>query len=233
MSEGMVGGGMGDLWWVAYSGGVEGPFTQGQLFDAVRMGRLLPGTLVRQGEGAWVPASDALPGAFSNQVVAPARPVRTDLGQSVDVGVSVLLSLITFGIWWFIWVYPRLTWYAERAGRPVGNRLTYFWILVAAFGASIVLGFLTIVLAIPAAIVVAVFGSLLLYELSVDQRSIAAMRGVVAMPATASTVVTLYAVAQGISITIVLIPVSIVLLVFSYLYFFRNHNAAVAAMGSS
>lgn len=220
-------------WWIAYPAGVEGPFTQGQLFEAARLGRLLPVTLVCEGQaGTWTPASVAMPGAFGVVAARPQAPVAptpsADLGQRVDVGVSVVLAIITLGIWWLVWIYPRLGWYAERAGRPIGNRVVYFWIVVGSYGGAFVLGLLTFVLGIIAGIVAVVFASLLVYELSVDQRTLASTRGVTAMAAAPSTVVTLYAVGQGISLTLVLIPVSIVLSVLSFLYFFRNHNQAVS-----
>lgn len=75
----MSGQGRSFEWWVAITEGVEGPLSRADVFEAVRMGRVQPNTLVRRGtDGAWGQAVDVFPGAFGTQgPEASSNPSRT------------------------------------------------------------------------------------------------------------------------------------------------------------
>lgn len=239
------------VWWVDGVSGPEGPFTSDQLMNRVRGGQLRSDSLVCQGQGSpWVRADTAFPTAFSPAPPPPSStgptapppptgaappqyaytPPAPNLASRVDVGLSTFLTLITLGIWWAFWMYPRLTWYARTSGRPVGNRVTYFWVLVGLTIASALMAFVFPLLWIPGYIAAIVFGGLLTYDLAKDQEAtIKRANPVSGPPATPTTLVVLYAIGNGVGITIVLLPVTVVLLVFFYVFFFRNHNAMVDA----
>jgi len=108
--------------------------------------------------------------------------------------------------------------------------VTYFWVLVGLVIGSALMAFVFPLLWIPGYIAATVFGSLLTYELAKDQEAtISRMNPVSGPPASPTTLVVLYAVGNGVGITIVLLPVTIVILVIFYVLFFRNHNAMVDA----
>jgi hypothetical protein len=229
-----------DLWWINTPAGSAGPFTQGEIFEAVRNGRVVQETLICQGNnGQWLAASIHFPAAFG-----PVPPItntsiwtstnqtpRPDLARQEGVGLSVFLALITLGIWFVIWLYPRLTWYSQVSGRPMGNRVTYYWLLIGFTIASFVIGLFTFLLWFPLFIAAIVFGSMLTYELVKDQQQILTARSAaLGLAATPATLVVLYAVGNGIGITIILLPATLILLIVYYWLFFKNHNAAVAAV---
>jgi hypothetical protein len=143
----------------------------------------------------------------------------------------VFLTIITLGIWFVVWLYPRLAWYAQQSERPMGNRVTYYWLLIGFTVASIFIGLFTFLLWFPLFIAAIVFGSLLTYELVKDQEAIVTSRGaLIGLAATPTTLVTLYAVGNGLGVTILLLPATIILLIIFYFLFFKNHNASVAAV---
>lgn len=244
-------------WWVYRTAGVQGPYPREQLARDFASGVLSGSTLVCEGSsGQWVTAQVAFgaspvpppppPGATVPSPPAPptapgfASPgpgyaaAPKDLSAPVDIGLSVFLSVITFGIWWLVWVYSRLAWYAQQAGRPMGNRVTYFWLYVGLNIGGFVSVLIFPLLWIPIYAAVAVFGSLLAYELAKDQQAIVDRSGgMVPLPATPTTLVVLFAVGTGVGVTIVLLPVTVVLLVFYYLFYFRNHNAVAQVLTSS
>lgn len=230
-------------WWVYTSAGVEGPFTSTDMLEAINAGRVMATSQVCFGsQGAWVTAASAFPAAFPavappppplssplspppppTAVYAPAPP--PNLGARVDVGMSVFLSLITFEIWWLIWLYPRLAWYSAQSGRPIGNRVTYFWLFVGLSIGGLVSVLIVPLLWFPIYIAAVVFGCLLTVEVVRDQTAIATRLGWGgSMPGTVTTLVVLNAIAGAAALTIVLLPLTIVLLVFYFLFFFRNHN---------
>lgn len=235
-------------WWIYNGSTVEGPFTVDDMLSAIRAGRLQAGTQVCQGaQGPWVTVSVAFPAAFAATppppptspptggylVPAPSLPTR-NLGAPVDVGMSVFLSLITAGIWWMVWIYPRLTWYSLQSGRPMANRLTYFW-LVVGLGAAGVVSFLILpLLWFPLFIATVVFGCLLTVDIVRDQEAIATRNGGgPSLPGTVTTLVALYALAGGLGLTVILLPIAIVVLVFYFLFFFRNHNVVAGLLEPS
>lgn len=235
-------------WWIYNGSTVEGPFTADDMLSAVQIGRVQVGTQVCQGaQGPWVSASVAFPSAFAPAppppptppstggylVPAPLPPTR-NLGAPVDVGMSVFLSLITAGIWWMVWVYPRLAWYSQQSGRPMANRLTYFWLFVGLGAAGVVSFLIFPLLWFPLYIASVVFGCLLTVDIVRDQEAIAARSGWgPSLPGTVTTLVVLYALAGGLGLTVILLPIAIVVLVFYFLFFFRNHNVVAGLLEPS
>ena len=234
-------------WWIAATEGLRGPLTQGEVFEAVRAGRVREGTLIRLGEaGDWITAIAAFPAAFASAgpVWSPPRPTPSspatssgtinDLNGKVDVGIAVLLSMITLGIYWDVWIYKRLAWYAERSGRPMGNRVTYFWLFIGFVAGSSFLSLVTfgalLILVIPLAIASVVFSALLISDIGKDQQAIIQNGGIASLAATPTVLVVLWAVSNGIAWTVILIPISIVMLVFFFMYFFKNHNAVIESI---
>lgn len=221
----------GASWWVFNGSTVEGPFTVDDMLSAVRVGRLQATTQVCQGaQGPWVAAGVAFPSAFTPTSLLPTR----NLGAPVDVGMSVFLSLITVGIWWLVWIYPRLTWYSQQSGRPPGNRLTYFWLVVGLGAASVVSFLIFPLLWFPLYIASVVFGCLLTVDIVRDQEAVALLLGWgPTLPGTVTTLVVLYALAGGLGLTVILLPIAIVVLVFYFLFFFRNHNVVAGLLEPS
>lgn len=178
------------------------------------------------------PATPQQPPPTASAAGTPAQPYSPpvkDPAEPVDVGLSTFLSFITAGIWWLIWLYPRLDWSARVAGRPIGNRVTYFWIYVGTVSGAVLFSIVFLPLWFLAAIGAAVIGSLLAYELGKDQETVIRTRSPgTPPPATATTQVVLFATASGTAVTIVLLPVSLILAVFYTVFFFRNHNAVSA-----
>lgn len=239
------------VWWIDGVSGPEGPFTSDQLMHRVRTGELRGESLVCQGQGnPWVRADMAFPTAFAPAPPPPGYTLPTttppppgaaapqyayvppapNLATRVDVGLSTFLTLITLGIYWLFWMYPRLSWYSRTSGRPIGNRVTYFWVLVGLFAGGILTFLIFPILGFPIFIAGVVFGSLLTNELAKDQEAtVKRLNPVSGLPATPTTLVVLYAVGNGIGITVILLPASIVILIFYYVFFFRNHNAMIHA----
>jgi hypothetical protein len=223
-------------WWISTESGAQGPFTQSEIFEAARTGRIQTGTLLREEiSEQWLAASISFPAAFGPVVVTETETwtstPRADLAQPENVGLAVFLTIITLGIWFVVWLYPRLTWYAQQSGRPMGSRVTYYWLLIGFAVASIFIGLFTFLLWFPLFIAAIVFGSLLTYDLVKDQEVIVTSRGaLIGLAATPTTLVTLYAVGNGLGITILLLPATLVLLIVFYYLFFKNHNAAIAAL---
>lgn len=227
-------------WWINAPGGVQGPFTQGEIFEAVRNGRVVHETLVCQAQdGQWLAASIHFPAAFGSAPTIitteafsfTTQSPRPDLVQQERVGLSVFLTLITLGIWFVVWLYPRLTWYSQESGRPMGNRVTYYWLLIGFSISSLVLGLFTFLLLFPLFTAAIVFGSLLTYLLVKDQEQIVSSRGAVfGLAATPTTLVVLYAIGNAMGLTVILLPATLVLIIIYYWLFFKNHNAAVAAV---
>ncbi len=237
----------GASWWIYSSAAVEGPFTVDEMLEAIRLGRVQTGTQVCQGsQGPWVDAGVAFPSAFAPAPPQPPTPPvasgyptpaplpSRSLGAPVDVGMSVFLSLITAGIWWLVWVYPRLTWYSQQSGRPMGARLTYFWLVVGLGAASVVSFLIFPLLWFPLYIASVVFGCLLTVDLVRDQEAIALRNGWgPALPGSVTTLVVLSSVAGGMGLTVILLPIAIGVLVFYFLYFFRNHNVIAGLLEPS
>jgi hypothetical protein len=234
-------------WWFAATDGLHGPFSQGEIFEAIRMGRVQQGTLIRQGEqGDWAAAISvfrvAFPSSGSEWAPNPAQQVTNsgssgsinDLNGKVDVGITVLLSVITLGIYWDIWIYKRLGWYSEMSGRPMGNRVNYFWLFIGLIAGATALSLLTggvfLILAVPLAIASVVFASLLISDLGKDQEVIALRTPTSKLPASMATLVILWAVGNGIGFTIILFPVGVVMIIFFFIYFFRNHNTIIDSL---
>lgn len=228
-------------WWTFTVSGMEGPFTAGEVLEAIRSGHVQAETLVCLGsEGAWVTAESVFPDAFTSAPppTPPAAPypptapqppstpqAGPNLGARVEVGMSVLLSMITLLIWWILWLHPRLAWYAQQAGRPFGNRVTYFWLFVGLGIGGLASGLILPLLGFPLVIAAVVFGCLLTVEVVRDQTAIAERWGWSSpMPGSVTTLVMLSSIAGGAALTIVLLPVTVVLLVLYFLLFFRNHN---------
>ena len=221
------------IWWINMPSGVDGPFTRDEVFEATRTGRIQAETLICQGQnGQWIAAGVTFPTAFGTISEALiAQTPRSDLNRQESVGLSVFLALITLGIWFVVWLYPRLTWYAQQSGRPMGNRVTYYWLLIGFTVGAIVLGLFTFFFWFPLFIAAVVFGSLLTYDLAKDQKTIVTSRNaLIGLAATPTTLVVLYAVGNGIGVTIFLLPVTLILVIIFYWLFFKNHNAAVAAV---
>lgn len=235
------------IWWIAATEGVRGPLTQGEVFEEIRLGRVLANTLIRSDRAEeWVGASIRFPSAFaaSEPALSAAPPVYAgssvtsgsinDLGGKADVGIAVLLSIITVGIYWDIWIYKRLAWYSANSGRPIGNRVTYFWLFIGLLGGAVFLSLVSIgalsLLLIPLVVASIVFSGLLISDIGKDQQAIVQQSAGPGLAVTPTTLVVLWTVGNAISYTIVLLPVGIVMLVFFFIYFFRNHNAAIDAV---
>lgn len=236
-------------WWVYTPAGVQGPYTEAEVRAAIGSGSVIASSQVCFGsQGAWVTAASAFPTAFATDTPPPPPPPPTpppmpgtyapapvqNLGARVDVGVSVLLSLVTFEIWWLIWLYPRLAWYSRQSGRPLGNRVTYFWLFVGLTIGAVASALIFPFLWFPLYIAAVVFGCLLTVEVVRDQTAIAARLGWSgSMPGTVTTLVLLNAFAGAAALTLVLFPIAILLLVFYFLFFFRNHNIAAGLIEQS
>lgn len=147
----------------------------------------------------------------------------------VDVSILVLLSAITGGIFWLIWVYRAMRFYRQQTGQP-GNTLDiYFWGTVISLGVALVLGLVTVGIGFGILVVSVVFLALLVSELVKDQRQIAARYGAAGITSVGA-MVTLFVFANVLSATIVGLIIGIPLAVWFYYLFFRDHNRVIDAM---
>ena len=67
-------------WWIAATEGLQGPLTQGEVFDSIRLGTTKEGTLIRSGaDGPFATAGELFPAGFT----AAGRP-GVETGQTPD-----------------------------------------------------------------------------------------------------------------------------------------------------
>lgn len=198
-------------------------------------------------DSATAPVESTIADSSPSFDAAPVRPLRSpvwavspdrggppeisllppkSLDSPAQVGMFTFLSMITLGIWWLVWLHPRLGWYAEQSGRPVGNRVRYFWIFVGLSALSAIAALVGPLPTLLLAIAAAVMGCLLVRDVARDQVQILAERGHGSATKPA-TLVALFAVASVSAPTLLLLPVALVVGVVFYVLWFRNHNAAV------
>ena len=249
------------IWWAAETQGPSGPFTQGEVFDAIRFGRLKAETLVRKGSnGEWSPLISVFPAAFSSTSVQATMPDASPsegfnvpsrfgkVNRKVNVFSAVILSVITLSIYWFVWLYRRLGWYAHMSGHPLGKKVAYFWIAVGLIAASFLLVFLVFFVYVPDAILLVsaltlgsvVFLGALIGAVGRDQKTIVEDAGYSALPISPGIVVALYVVPSLLSLvlgflpdiySLLVFPIVLIAGVFFLIFFFQNHNAVIAASG--
>lgn len=147
----------------------------------------------------------------------------------VDVGVLVLLSAVTLGIFWLIWIYRAMRFYRQQVGKPVNSLDVYFWGTVISLAVAVVLGVVTLGIGLVGIVVGIVFMALLVAELVKDQGQIAARYGAAGITSVGA-MVALITVANLLSVTLVGLIVGIPLVVWFYYLFFRDHNRVIAAM---
>jgi hypothetical protein len=154
-----------ELWYYEDAGRQAGPVTDGTLKELIRFGRLAAGARVwRAGMDGWrrweeVPELKGLAGP------PPAPPVTVTPGrlERVGVGPTVLLTVVTFGVWGVVKFYQCGKGYEAAVGR--NSRFeTWFWAWVSLFVGSMVLSMVAGPLGIAAFIASVVVGFLLLTE---------------------------------------------------------------------
>lgn len=156
--------------------------------------------------------------------------ISQTLDQRVDVGVNVLLAMVTLGIWGLVWVYQRLATYSQLSGRPLGNRINYFWLNVGLLIGTIIFSWAFFPLAFLTAIAAVVFGSLLTLEVVRDQEAILRASSQSApLAAQPTAMVTIYVVANVLALTVLLFLPALVLAALYYYFLFRNHNLAIGS----
>ena len=68
-----------NAWWVAETEGLRGPLTQGEVFDAIRIGAVREGTLVRAGtQGSLAAAGEVFPAGFALGEVPQGKPASRE-----------------------------------------------------------------------------------------------------------------------------------------------------------
>ena len=145
--------------------------------------------------------------------------------------MQVLLATVTFGIYWFVWVYRAMRFYREQAGRPPGSLDLYFWGSVISFAVVVFLAVATGGVGLILVIVPVVFTALLIAEISKDRAAIAARYAVTGLTGTAA-LVTLIVAANLLSVTICGALIGIPLAIWFYYLFYRDHNLLVTSMGA-
>ena len=162
---------------------------------------------------------------------AAPSPVGTFMSPGrVDVGLVTFLSVITFGIYWMVWVYGAMKEYRAHSGRVGRNLEQLFWGMVIALGVAVVLGIFTVVLWFVAVVAYIVIAAFFVYELMLDRDAIAARLGIVGLP-TVGMLLTLSILANVFSATFCGVIIGIPLGIWFYIEFFRGHNRIVEAGG--
>lgn len=248
------------VWWTAETEGVMGPFTQGDVFDAVRLGRLKENTLIRRGEtGEWTVLISMFPAAFSAGLVQPPSayappqaPTRSPdaaryLTGSVRIGSAVLLTIITLSIYWLVWIYRRLGWYQRISGNSSRLSITFFWVAIGLWIVSFVLlvietftGLAILLLTeFAVGLVSALFLALVIRNVANDQQAVVTAGVGFRLPMSPQLLVSIYVVASVIGYGslllpeiygLVLLPLSLIGSTVFLIYFFRNHNAVIAVL---
>jgi len=68
-----------NAWWIAETEGLRGPLTQGEVFDAIRIGAVREGTLVRAGtQGSFATAGEVFPAGFALGEVTQGKPASRE-----------------------------------------------------------------------------------------------------------------------------------------------------------
>ena len=151
-----------------------------------------------------------------------------ELGR-VDVGMMTLLSTITVGIYFMVWLYKAMQMYRTLSGRAGANLEQYFWGTVIAAGVAIALSLLTGFLGLIAVIAVIVIEALLINEVIKD-RDAAAPVAARAMLPSAGLLVTLLTLSYVVSLTVCGLIVGIPLAIWFYYQFFTGHNGLIDAL---
>ena len=150
----------------------------------------------------------------------------------VDVAVMTLLSVVTLGIFFLIWVYKAMKEYRQLSGREGQQMDQYYWATIICLGASVVLTALTGVLGILTAIAAIVVYALFLNELIKDRDTIAARLGVTGL-AGSGLLITLAVVGNALAFTLIGLVVWIGLEIWFCIVFFQSHNKVAEALSRS
>jgi hypothetical protein len=241
-------------WWYEDAGRQAGPVTAAALHRLVVEGRLSPAHRVwRNGMAGWAPIGSvaelapmlqaaaarpppldapppALPPPPAGAYPEPGstRPAATWAAASfeeIPVGVTILLAIVTFGIYGLVKLYQTAKAYEQLAGRE--SRFTlYFWLFIGLGVGGIFLNAATGHLGIPLGIASVVFQVLALME-ALHVRDEGMLRNGIAAPVTsASTHRTLLILAIALSFILVGLIITIVQAV----KWFRDWNAIVQAL---
>ena len=149
--------------------------------------------------------------------------------EKVEVGMMAFISIITLGIYFFVWLYKSMHAYRKLSGRSGANLDTYCWGTVIAVGVAVILSLLTIILGILAGIAALVMQVILVSEVLKD-RDAAAPSAVRAQLPSAGLLITLLILGHLTSVTLCGLIVGIPLFVWFYYQFFTGHNMLVNAL---
>lgn len=154
----------------------------------------------------------------------------------VDVGLMTLLSTVTLGIWWLVWVFPEIRNYRRLSGRREPNVENYFWAYVIIGAVTVTLSWLIIFL-LPIAFLTyfagVVAGAMFLSQWTRDRDLAAANFGGSRNLASRTTLLALWISANLLAATFIGIFVAFPLLIVLTVLIFRSHNELVHVVEAS
>jgi len=228
------------IWWYECGGRQAGPETAAALRQLLVSGRVTAATRVwRSGMAGWEPIGQvaeltpmlqALAAAIPPPLqaapspLAPGAPAVPAPGagafEEVPVGVLILLTVVTFGIYGMVKFYQTGKAYERLAGRE--SRFTlYFWLFIGLAVLGFVLNAATGFVGIPFAIAALVFQVLTLDQ-ALDVREEGMRRFGITVPVTSGSTHKLYLI-LGMVLSIVL--VGLVFTLIQAIKWFQDWNA--------
>jgi hypothetical protein len=145
--------------------------------------------------------------------------------EEIPVGLTILLAVITLGIYAIIKFYRTARAYEQLAGRATRFG-TWFWLFIGLGVAGIVLNSATGVVGIPLGLASAVFQVLALWE-ALQARDEGMRRWGIAAPVTSAST---HLVLLILAIVLSFVLVGVVLAVIQAVKWFQNWNAVAAAV---
>jgi hypothetical protein len=225
-------------WWYEEAGRAAGPVTAAALHRLVAEGRLSRAHRVwRNGMAGWMPlgavaelapvlegAPPPLPPPVGDRGGGPAPTLEATTFEEIPVGLTVLLVVVTFGIYGLVKLYQTAKAYEQLAGR--GSRFSRdFWLFVGLGVAGLLLANAGL-LGVPLGVASVVFQVLAVVE-ALRVRDEAMRRHGIAAPVTSASTHKLLLV-----LAIVLSPVlvGLVISVVQAAKWFSDWNAIVGAL---
>lgn len=155
---------------------------------------------------------------------APAQPFLT-YGR-VSVGMTTFLCIITLGIYYLIWIYKNMKVYRALSGRAGANMEQLFWGLVIAIGLTVLFSW-TIIGSLLLGIAIIVLQIMLTSQMLDDRIAIAQRYGFLPqLPSKGYTMGILIAALVS-PYLIVTLLITLPLLIWYLVVFFRGHNVVV------
>lgn len=144
----------------------------------------------------------------------------------VDVAVTTLLCLITFGIYYLVWIYKNMTVYRALSGRQGANMTQLFWGLTIAVSLTVLFSW-TIIGGILLSVAIVALQIILTSQMLDDRIAIGQRYGFATEPPSKSLIMGVLIATMVSPYLIVALLITVPLAAWYLVLFFRGHNVVV------